>query len=127
MFYIPDPFAWGLETFPETIQAFQNFNLVMSRKSGRTIDPGIDISSALKMLSSLPQLGFKWSTCSAIASHLASERINPWKTSRCRVFQSLLSFDRYKTSQAGQANFYDLFYQSRCICDALFLDSHFSK
>ncbi len=92
-FYIPDPFAASSETHPKSIQSFQDFNLKMSRKSGRNVDTGIDKKSALKMGLSLPFIGIKPSSILEILKQLQLETKHDWIKTRRRVYQSLLSFD----------------------------------
>ncbi len=94
-FLVPDPFANGDDTLPEKIRPFQAFNLAMSRRSGRSVDKGIDKKKALKLLLTLPGLGLRLRTILATLKHLVSERFAPWKAIRRRTFQSVLAFDLY--------------------------------
>lgn len=94
-FLIPDPFANGSETHPVSVEPFQAFNLAMSRKSGRSVDKGIDKKAALKLVKSLPKLGIKISTLFKVFNQLVSEKVNPWKAIRRRTFQSVLAFDLF--------------------------------
>ena len=94
-FLVPDPFANGSETHPASVEPFQSFNLAMTRKSGRSVDKGIDKKAALRLAASLPKLGIRFSTLLSVANQLISERINPWKAIRRRTFQSVLAFDLF--------------------------------
>ena len=55
-FYVPDTFAAGPETFPEDIQCFQNFNLMMVDGSGRNVSSSIPIKPALELVLRAPLL-----------------------------------------------------------------------
>jgi hypothetical protein len=92
-FYLPDTFAFGPECFPKQLEQFQDFNLEMSRVSPRNVSSKIPWASALRFLSSLPSLGFKASTALDISNHLINERIDKWKVTRRRTYQSVLAFD----------------------------------
>lgn len=92
-FLIPDPFANGSDAHPEKIEPFQAFNLSMSRKSGRSVDKGIDKKSAVRLLKSLPGLGLRLTTFIKTIKQLVHERVSPWVASRRRTFQSVLAFD----------------------------------
>lgn len=94
-FLVPDPFALGSSTFPKKIEPFQAFNLAMTRRSGRSVDKGIDKKSALKLIFALPGLGLRISTMFITLKQLVSERFAPWKASRRRTFQSVLAFDLF--------------------------------
>ncbi len=92
-FVVPDPFANGANTLPKAVQPFQEFNLSMTKRSGRSVDRGIDKKGALKMLLVLPNLGLRLSTIFTTIQQLISELFAPWKASRRRTFQSVLAFD----------------------------------
>ena len=94
-FVVPDPFANESETLPRSIEPFQAFNLAMSRRSGRSVDRGIDWKRAFRLLLALPGMGLRMKTIGKTVSHLWSERMAPWKASRRRAFQSILAFDVY--------------------------------
>jgi hypothetical protein len=109
-FYLPDPFAGDSAAFPPYTVPFQQFNLAMSRRSGRNVDGGIDMKAAMKLLSTLPQLGIKPTTFLAIGKQLLEERQESWKKNRRRVFQSVLAFDIFmrlmETKQPDFATFF---------------------
>lgn len=92
-FYMPDVFASGSECFPKSIEAFQAFNLRMSRESGRNVSQKIPFSYALSMLGNLSELGFKARTVGDIAKQLVDERVDRWKVVRRRTYQTVLAFD----------------------------------
>ncbi|MEN7546390.1 hypothetical protein AAG747_00630 [Rapidithrix thailandica] len=94
-FYVPDPFAGDSLAHPEKLMPFQQFNLAMSRKSGRNVDTGIDMKSATSLALSLPGLGIKSKTMMDVAGQLVAERTTPWKKTRRRTFQTVLAFDVY--------------------------------
>ncbi|MFY0599367.1 MAG: hypothetical protein JXR03_06825 [Cyclobacteriaceae bacterium] len=94
-FLIPDPFANGSETHPSNVEPFQAFNLSMTKKSGRSVDKGIDKKSALKLAIALPTLGVRGKTILKTVYQLISEKIKPWRATRRRSFQSILAFDLY--------------------------------
>lgn len=92
-FFFPDPFASGHECHPSSLNPFQKFSLDMSRKSVRNVDKGIDYKSAIKLATSLPKMGLKSSTIRQVIGQLISEKLQPWKSTRRRTFQSILAFD----------------------------------
>lgn len=94
-FLVPDPFAIGSAAHPKKIEPFQAFNLSMTKKSGRSVDKGIDKKSALKLALALPGLGIKLKTIIKTMKQLAVERVKPWRATRRRSFQSILAFDLY--------------------------------
>lgn len=109
-FLIPDPFANGSETHPVSVEPFQAFNLAMSRKSGRSVDKGIDKKAALQLIVSLPKLGIRVSTLFKVFIQLLSEKITPWKAVRRRTFQSVLAFDLfYKLLKKNKPEFVTFF------------------
>jgi hypothetical protein len=92
-FYVPDTFAAGKECFPSSIEAFQDFNLSMSRESPRNVSGGVQWSKALAMLRALPELGIRAQTLASLAGQLAVERVQDWKKIRRRTFQPMIAFD----------------------------------
>lgn len=94
-FLVPDPFALGSAAHPKSIEPFQAFNLAMTKKSGRSVDKGIDKKNALKLALALPGLGIRLKTIVKTLKQLAAERIKPWRATRRRSFQSILAFDLY--------------------------------
>ncbi len=109
-FFVPDPFAGDSAAHPGHIEPFQQFNLAMSRKSGRNVDSGIDFKAALNLAKSLPWLGLKPETFVAVGKQLLDERTSDWKKNRRRVFQSVLAFDVfYKLLKDRKPNFTTFF------------------
>lgn len=93
VFYAPDAFASTSDAYPAALEAFQRFNLSMSRASSRNVSRGIDLSNALGLLPHLGQLGFSRGTVFGVAEQLLSELRDASKKGRRRSFQSVLSFD----------------------------------
>ena len=105
-YFVPDPFANGTDTYPKSLQVFQAFNLSMVKKSGRSVDKGIDKKAALRLAASFPALGLRFSTTLATINQLFQERREPWKASRRRSFQSILAFDLFlKLIKKEEASF----------------------
>lgn len=109
-FYVPDPFAGESTVHPKKLTAFQNFNLRMSRKSGRNVDTGIDWKSASTLGITLPTIGIKAKTLASVGEQLVQERIKPWIRTRRRSYQSILAFDVFmklmKTQKPHFATFF---------------------
>ena len=94
-FLVPDPFANGMEAHPRSLISFQDFNLSMTRKSGRSVDRGIDKKKAIKMALSFPKIGIRTKTVFKVLNQLVLEKKSPWKASRRRTYQSVLAFDLF--------------------------------
>lgn len=94
-FYCPDIFAAGSECFPKKLSTFQELSLSMSRKSNRNVSSEVPWKMALRMLLSLPDLGFKFSTLCSTAGQLAAERFNSARRVRRRTYQVILAFDLF--------------------------------
>lgn len=94
-FYVPDVFAAGSECFPKKFSAFQEFNLAMSRASGRSVQTGMPLGPTAKLLWSLPSLGLKPRTAMDLAGQLVDERLEHWKRTRRRTYQVVLAFDLF--------------------------------
>lgn len=92
-FYIPDAFATGSECFPKTIEAFQRFNLQLSRESARNVSARVPWKEAIDVLRTLPDLGFKMTTMLDVGKQLVSERLQNWRKIRRRTYQAVLAFD----------------------------------
>jgi hypothetical protein len=92
-FYMPDAFASTSEAHPAALEAFQRFNLSMSRASSRNVSRGIDFTNAMKLVPHLGQLGFSAATAAGVAKQLMAEWRDPHKKGRRRSFQSILGFD----------------------------------
>ena len=92
-FFVPDPFASGQQTHPKTIEPFQALNLTMSRQSGRNVSGGVPMTSATRLIASVPELGIRAKTMLDLAGQIAEERLARWKLVRRRTYQSVMSFD----------------------------------
>jgi hypothetical protein len=92
-FYFPEPLANEPVTHPAYLSPFQEFNLAMSRLSGRQVSTAIDWKLVSRIIPTLPRLGLSASTCLAVVRQLVGERIKPATKGRRRSIQSLLAFD----------------------------------
>jgi hypothetical protein len=92
-FYIPDVFAAGSECFPRHVEAFQDFNLRMSRASARNVATQLPWQSALGLLAAAPSLGLKPRTLLDVGAQLLAERRIPARRVRRRTYQVILAFD----------------------------------
>ena len=92
-FYVPDVFASGKECFPKSIEAFQAFNLRMSRESARNVSNRVPVGEAVSLLLHFSELGFKPRTMADVARQLVEERLDRWKVIRRRTYQTVLAFD----------------------------------
>lgn len=92
-FYLPDTFAAGSECFPESLEAFQDFNLRMARDSARNVSTRVPWDAALRFLAAAPGLGLRPSTAGRLAAQVASERLRPHRRVRRRTSQAELAFD----------------------------------
>jgi hypothetical protein len=92
-FYMPDAFAIDSDAHPAELEAFQSFNLAMSRASMRNVSKGIDLPKAAQLLPQLPKLGFTGQTAVGIARQLVGERRTPRIKTRRRTHQTMLGFD----------------------------------
>ncbi len=92
-FFLPDTFAAGSECFPKKLSAFQEFNLTMARESARNVEKSVPWAAALRFLAAAPELGLKLKTFADLGAQLVSERVQDWRTTRRRTWQSVLAFD----------------------------------
>lgn len=92
-FYMPDSFASSSDAHPQAFEAFQRFNLKMSRASMRNVSGGVDVSSAVGLVPHVGALGFTTGTAARIAGQLLLERRDPRMKTRRRSYQSVLGFD----------------------------------
>ena len=92
-FYFPDTFAASSECFPDTLTAFQDFNLSMARESGRNVSRSIPWRSALNVLSRASGLGLRAKTFASVGKQLVAERVNRALINRRRTYQCVLAFD----------------------------------
>jgi len=92
-FYVPDTFAAGPECFPQTLSAFQQFNLAMVDRSGRNVSGGLPLRDAAKFLAAAPGLGLRGATVVKLAQQVAAERLKPNRVVRRRTSQMQIAFD----------------------------------
>jgi hypothetical protein len=92
-FYMPDAFASTSDAHPQSMEAFQRFNLSMSRASMRNVSGGVDVRGVLGLIPHLRKLGFTGGTLLSVAKQLLLERRNPRMKTRRRSYQTVLSFD----------------------------------
>ena len=109
-FYIPDPFATSKTAHPEYIEAFQDFNLQMSRESSRNVSSSLHLGAGAKVIMNAPRLGLKASTFMELGMHVLNERKQPWVKTRRRTYQMVLAFDVFmkqlKNSKPQFATFF---------------------
>ena len=96
-FYVPDPFASHSVCNPKTLSFFQEFQLHLSRKSARNVDPSIGAPNLIALFRSLLSAGLTLRTVYRIAYQIFSERLNRARLSRRRVLQASINFDIFKT------------------------------
>ncbi|MEQ1863667.1 MAG: hypothetical protein ABL996_03335 [Micropepsaceae bacterium] len=94
-FYMPDTFASTSDAHPKAFEAFQRFNLSMSRASMRNVSSGIDVSGAAGLVPHLGSLGFTSSTVAGVGRQLLLEQRSPHLKTRRRSYQSVLGFDLF--------------------------------
>jgi hypothetical protein len=94
-FYVPDSFASSSECFPENLAIFQEFNLAMTRLSGRNVSQTIPKKATIDLLMNLPNLGLTLSTIFDILQQLILEKFKPWRKNRRRTYQTVLGFDLF--------------------------------
>ena len=92
-FYLPDAFASEPLAHPPELVAFQRFNLVMSRESGRNVDTGIAKRDAFEVVRHSRRLGIRPATYAALGRQLLAERRRPATSNRRRTYQAVLQFD----------------------------------
>jgi hypothetical protein len=95
-FYVPDTFANGPECFPETLSAFQEFNLSMVDTSGRNVSRSVPLGPAASFTLRAPSLGIRLSTIGRLTGQLISERLNPARVGRRRTSQIQIAFDLFR-------------------------------
>ena len=92
-FYFPEPLANEPSTHPAYLSPFQEFNLAMSRLSGRQVSTAIDWKLVSRIIPTLPKLGLTVRTFSTVVRQLVGERLKPTTKGRRRSIQSVLAFD----------------------------------
>jgi len=92
-FYVPDFFADEAFVHPQELEAFQKFNLVMTRKSARNVDTAVPIKEAFNFLIAYLRQGMSAGTAAAIATQLVNEALHPHLKCRRRSIQPAISMD----------------------------------
>ena len=92
-FYFPEPLANEPSTHPAYLSPFQEFNLAMSRLSGRQVSTAIDWKLVSRIIPTLPKLGLTARTFATVVRQLVGERLKPATKGRRRSIQSVLAFD----------------------------------
>lgn len=92
-FYVPDFFADESFAHPPGLRAFQEFNLLMTRRSARNVDGQVPLRAAGAFLRQYLRSGFNWSTVARLMAALSSERVWPHRKSRRRSLQPLIGLD----------------------------------
>lgn len=109
-FYVPDFFAAEAYAHPKDLLPFQEFNLVMTRRSARNVDTGLPLREALAFGAGALSSGLTLSTMRDVATHLASERLNPKRKIRRRNLQPVIGLDLFLSlvgrTQPAFASFY---------------------
>jgi hypothetical protein len=109
-FYVPDTFAEGPETFPESLETFQGFNLAMVDTSNRNVDSGLPVAKAAEFMTRAPFLGLRAGTLLRIARQLVAEQLEPLRRVRRRTSQTELAFDFFlkqlKTTRPAFTSFF---------------------
>lgn len=94
-YWIPDAFAQSSDCFPIGLSIFQELNLALSRQSSRNVSSAIPLKLATRFLWQAPRLGVTPATLIALAQQIVIERFKPYRRSRRRTYQSVLSFDLF--------------------------------
>jgi hypothetical protein len=95
-FYIPDTFAQTSETYPDTLEPFQKFNLSQTKKDGGQTPGKIKMSwSLFKDILMFFDLGFSLKTAFSLMVQLLKEKLNPQYRNIRSMFQAPVSFDFY--------------------------------
>jgi hypothetical protein len=109
-FYVPDFFADKVFSHPQNLESFQEFNLIMTRRSARNIDRRIPLSNTLGFLARYIYSGMSWSTLQSTFSALLSEFRTPHLKCRRRSIQPLVGLDIFlnlmRNSQPDFSTFY---------------------
>jgi hypothetical protein len=92
-FYVPDFFANEPFAHPRDLVAFQQFNLLMTRRSARNVETAVPLRSAVEFLKFYSTHGVSRTSVSATFKELLAERLHPHLRCRRRSVQPLLSLD----------------------------------
>ncbi len=94
-FYVPDFFAAEAFAHPQSLLSFQKFNLLMTRRSARNIDPGVPVREAAEFGASAIGAGLSVSSVAKIGAQLVDERVNPTRKIRRRNIQGIIGADLF--------------------------------
>lgn len=94
-FYFPDMFSNDSATVPPDLESLQEFNLAMTRESGRNVSRRIDLKRGARLFLDSRKLGIRARTYADIATQLASEVVNPSRKTRRRAYQPLIMLDAF--------------------------------
>jgi hypothetical protein len=92
-FYMPDYFATEPYANPCSLLGFQKFNLAMTRRSARNVDPSIPLKQTISFGSSVLRHGLSPQTIALALEQLITERLNPARKIRRRAMQSVIGLD----------------------------------
>ena len=98
-YYVPDTFAAGSECFPNTLSAFQRFNLSMVKASGRNVSMGIAVKDCVSFLKTAHAMGLTLDTTGKLGLQLLQERFNSDRVVRRRTSQVEIAFDLFYHQQ----------------------------
>ena len=98
-YYVPDTFAAGSECFPNTLSAFQRFNLSMVKASGRNVSMGIAVKDCVSFLKTAYAMGLTLDTTGKLGLQLLQERFNSDRVVRRRTSQVEIAFDLFYHQQ----------------------------
>jgi hypothetical protein len=109
-FYVPDFFSNEVFAYPNDLESFQKFNLIMTRRSGRNVDSQIPLSSTLPFLLRYLKSGINLDTIKTTIDVLLNEFFNPHLKCRRRSIQPLIGMDIFSDLmyqfQPGFSTFY---------------------
>lgn len=94
-FYVPDYFAQEVYAHPASMLPFQQFNLVMTRRSARNVDTGVPAQETARFLGSAVRNGLRPATVGRVASQLVDERRDPVRKIRRRNVQAEIALDLF--------------------------------
>lgn len=94
-FYLPDYFAREVYAHPPSLLPFQQFNLVMTRRSARNVDTGVPVEETLRFLAGAAVNGLRPATVGRVVAQLADERRDPVRKIRRRNVQAEIGLDLF--------------------------------
>jgi hypothetical protein len=92
-FYVPDTFSPNEKSWPRRYEAFQRFNLAMTKQDGAYAKPLKMGTSTLKDLLGMGLSGLKPTTMATLGRHLIRERRQPLYKTRRATLQAPVAFD----------------------------------